>query len=112
MTETGISRCFLAYYFRGSPGRATMYGPASGATRYNMSKGQFLALEAFHPAFDEQVAIATVLSDMDLEIAALKQRRDKTRAIKQGMMQQLLTGRVRLVESSKAGADRDDRTPG
>ena len=46
----------------------------------------------------EQRAITTVLSDMDAEIAALEQRRDKTRAIKQGMMQQLLTGRVRLVK--------------
>ena len=46
----------------------------------------------------EQRAIAAVLSDMDSEIAALKQRREKVRAIKQGMMQQLLTGRVRLVE--------------
>jgi type I restriction enzyme S subunit len=45
----------------------------------------------------EQTAIATVLSDMDDEIAELERRRDKTRAIKQGMMQQLLTGRVRLV---------------
>ena len=47
----------------------------------------------------EQQAIASVLSNMDSEIAALEQRRDKTRAIKQGMMQQLLTGRVRLVKS-------------
>ncbi len=46
----------------------------------------------------EQVAIATVLSDMDAEITALEQRRDKTKAIKQGMMQQLLTGRIRLVK--------------
>ena len=49
------------------------------------------------PSIDEQEAIAAVLSDMDSEIAALERRRDKTRAIKQGMMQQLLTGRVRLV---------------
>ena len=47
---------------------------------------------------NEQIAVATVLSDMDAEIAALETRRDKTRAIKQGMMQQLLTGRVRLVK--------------
>jgi type I restriction enzyme S subunit len=47
----------------------------------------------------EQQAIASVLSNMDSEIDALEQRRDKTRAIKQGMMQQLLTGRVRLSES-------------
>ena len=48
-------------------------------------------------AVAEQTAIATVLSDMDDEITALEQRRDKTRTIKQGMMQQLLTGRTRLV---------------
>ena len=45
----------------------------------------------------EQRSLAAVLSDMDAEIAALEQRRDKARAIKQGMMQELLTGRVRLV---------------
>ena len=56
------------------------------------------------PPLSEQRAIATVLSDLDAEIAALKQRRDKTRAIKQGMMQQLLTGRVRLV-SAREGND-------
>ncbi len=49
------------------------------------------------PQVQEQRAIATVLSDMDAEIAALERRRDKTRAVKQSMMQQLLTGRVRLV---------------
>lgn len=50
------------------------------------------------PAFaDEQTAIATLLSDMDAELAALEARRDKTRALKQGMMQELLTGRIRLV---------------
>lgn len=54
------------------------------------------------PSIEEQTAIATVLSDIDAEIAALERRRDKTRAIKQGMMQQLLTGRVRLVQSSQS----------
>ena len=51
---------------------------------------------------NEQRAIADIFSDMDAEIAALAQRRDKTRAIKRGMMQQLLTGRVRLVRSDAA----------
>lgn len=46
---------------------------------------------------DEQTAIAQVLSDMDEEIEALEARRDKTKALKQGMMQELLTGRIRLV---------------
>jgi len=49
------------------------------------------------PPLPEQTAIATILSDMDTEIAALEARRDKTRDLKQGMMQELLTGRIRLV---------------
>jgi len=49
------------------------------------------------PTNEEQTAIATVLSDMDAELTALETRRDKTRALKQGMMQELLTGRIRLV---------------
>ena len=48
-------------------------------------------------SLEEQTAIAEVLSDMDAELAALEQRRDKTLAFKQGMMQELLTGRTRLV---------------
>jgi type I restriction enzyme S subunit len=49
------------------------------------------------PQIEEQTAIATILSDMDAEIAALVTRRNKTRALKLGMMQELLTGRIRLV---------------
>ena len=50
------------------------------------------------PPKAEQYAISETLSDMDAEIASLEQCKDKTLAIKQGMMQQLLTGRVRLVQ--------------
>ena len=49
------------------------------------------------PTIAEQTAIAAVLSDMDAEIAALEQKRDKYKAIKRGMMQELLTGKIRLV---------------
>jgi type I restriction enzyme S subunit len=49
------------------------------------------------PDAAEQTAIASALSDMDAELAGLEQRREKTRALKQGMMQELLTGRTRLV---------------
>lgn len=49
------------------------------------------------PPIDEQRAVAQVLVDMDSEIAALEARRDKTRALKEAMMQELLTGRTRLV---------------
>ena len=49
------------------------------------------------PDVEEQTAIATVLSDMDAEITSMEAKLSKARLIKQGMMQELLTGRVRLV---------------
>jgi type I restriction enzyme S subunit len=54
-------------------------------------------LEIPFPTYDEQLAIAMVLSDMDTEIAALEAKLSKARQLKQGMMQELLTGKVRLV---------------
>ena len=69
--------------------------PLRDHKRYYISYYQNIDL-AF-PNYDEQLSIASVISDMDAEIAALEQRRDKTRALKQGMMQQLLTGRTRLL---------------
>lgn len=57
----------------------------------------FLEFEFISPPFPEQTAIATVLTDMDTEITALETQRDKTAALKQGMMQELLTGRIRLI---------------
>lgn len=50
----------------------------------------------FLPSIEEQTAIATILSDMDNELQALTQKLEKARALKQGMMQQLLTGKIRL----------------
>ncbi len=79
--------------------------PLGNHKRYYISEYQNLELCA--PDYDEQHAIAAVLSNMDAEITALEQRLDKTRAIKQGMMQQLLTGRVRLSESRICTDDAD-----
>ncbi len=56
------------------------------------------------PPRDEQLAIAAMLSDMDAEVAALAARRDKTRDLKQAMMQELLTGKTRLVPVGGANA--------
>lgn len=78
-------------------------------TRYVITLPKFRAMTVrFPPNVEEQHAIASVLADMDAEIAALEQRRDKTIAIKQGMMQQLLTGRVRLSESRICTDNTDD----
>ena len=59
--------------------------------------GEFQFLNVVMPSDnEEQTAIATILSDMDNELQALTQKLDKARALKQGMMQQLLTGKIRL----------------
>jgi type I restriction enzyme S subunit len=55
------------------------------------------ALQIYLPTIKEQTGIAEILSDMDAEIATLEARREKTSLLKQGMMQELLTGRTRLV---------------
>jgi type I restriction enzyme S subunit len=68
--------------------------PTTGYNRHF----KFLKERPFRaPPHPEQTAIAAVLSDMDAEVAALEKRLAKTRALKQGMMQELLTGRTRLV---------------
>ena len=70
--------------------------PLGDHKRYYISDYQNIELSV--PDFSEQKALASILSDLDAEIAALEQRRDKAHAIKQGMMQQLLTGQVRLIK--------------
>ncbi|HCT5131810.1 restriction endonuclease subunit S [Aeromonas hydrophila] len=87
---------YLSYWFRSSIGRKAVSIMAQGSTRYNISKKQFLKLSITLPSIEEQTAIATILSDMDNELQALTQKLDKARALKQGMMQQLLTGKIRL----------------
>ena len=77
----------------------------SGSTRSSVGMVVLRRLDIPLPNLDaEQSSIATILSDMDVEIAALEKERDKTRAIKQGMMQELLTGRIRLVNEETRGA--------
>ncbi|MFM7256142.1 MAG: restriction endonuclease subunit S [Betaproteobacteria bacterium] len=62
-----------------------------------ISLDKFRGLVVCVPPAAEQAAIAEMLWEMDAELAALEARRDKTRALKQGMMQELLTGRTRLI---------------
>jgi type I restriction enzyme, S subunit len=70
----------------------------AGSTFLEIGKTQLTAFEVTLPGGkDEQTAIATILSDMDAEIAALESKLAKARSLKQGMMQELLTGRIRLV---------------
>jgi type I restriction enzyme S subunit len=77
---------------------AAMARKAKGGAQGNLSKGDILEFEITIPnSLNEQQSIATVLSDMDTEIESLESKLGKAREIKQGMMQELLTGKIRLV---------------
>ncbi|MFM9400952.1 restriction endonuclease subunit S [Myroides odoratimimus] len=96
--ENNVNPLFLSYLFRSPYGRKIIFYLAQGATRYNLSKANFLELEISLPkSVVQQNYIATILSDMDAEIGALEQKLIKAKQIKQGLMQKLLTGRIRLV---------------
>lgn len=77
------------------------YNEASGVPSLNAATIE--NIEIAIPGLIEQTAIAAVLSDMDAEIADIEARRNKTRDLKQGMMQELLTGRIRLVSANDKG---------
>lgn len=70
---------------------------AAGSSVQNLNKDKVSSLKVPIFSIEEQTAIASILSDMDAEIEALEQKLDKYKAIKQGMMQELLTGRIRLI---------------
>lgn len=64
----------------------------------NLNSKQLYTIKLKHPSDQaEQRAIASILSDMDAEIAELEAKRDKYKEVRQGMMQQLLTGKIRLI---------------
>jgi type I restriction enzyme, S subunit len=80
-----------------APFREQLLRLAAGTKVFATTRTHIASIELPLPNLEEQTAIAAVLSDMDAELAALEARREKTRALKQGVMQELLTGRTRLV---------------
>ena len=75
----------------------------SNSLRFHLESQAFTFYQPLKmPPLPEQTAIASVLTEMDGELAVLEQRREKTRALKQAMMQELLTGRTRLVSREAA----------
>jgi type I restriction enzyme, S subunit len=92
-----FSKRFVHDYINSVYFRKKVIEASTGSTRQRIGLVELRQLPFVAPPLDQQTAIAEVLSDMDAELAALTQRRDKTRALKQGMMQELLTGRTRLI---------------
>ena len=97
LTPTGHNSMYLGYLMNHASIVEQKAWMGQGDAVVHVSARHLAQLNVRLPKDPEQTAIAEVLSDMDAELAALEQRRDKTRDLKQGMMQELLTGRVRLV---------------
>ena len=88
---------FMGYYCNTAPINAQKASMGQGDAVVHIGAAALSRIEITVPSALEQAAIAAVFSDMDAELLALEARRDKTRDLKQGMMQELLTGRTRLI---------------
>ncbi len=91
----GLDRVFAFYYLIES--LKEIEDATSSTTVKHLSHGDIEDIEKPLPVVEEQTAIATILSDLDAELSALEEKLAKARDLKQGMMQELLTGRIRLV---------------
>jgi len=88
---------YLSYQFHGEVFKSRVRSVAVGQTMPSLNTQILNGIDVVLPPLSEQTAIAAVLSDMDAEITALEKRRDKTHTLQQGMMQELLTGKIRLI---------------
>jgi type I restriction enzyme S subunit len=96
-SKTGkLAHAYRRYCFQTAAIRQQFLYYSVGTKVTGISKTNIAKLTLPVPTISEQTAIAEVLSDMDAELTALEKRRAKTYALKQGMMQELLTGRTRL----------------
>lgn len=86
---------FMQYWFINY--KKLLLSKAQGSSIKEVRPPTLVTLPLSLPQIDEQITIADVLKKMDEELVALESRRNKTAALKQGMMQELLTGRTRLV---------------
>ena len=88
---------FLFRYCTAYDARKYLIANAKTTTMTTIDQAVVANLPIKLPSLTEQTAIADALSDMDAELTVLRQRREKTRALKQGMMHELLTGKTRLI---------------
>ena len=87
---------YLAYFFRGKEGRQIMTMLAQGATRYNLSKENFMRTSIELPPKPEQERIAAALTSIDSLIDNLERTIQKKKNIREGAIEELLSGKRRL----------------
>jgi len=87
---------FLRYLLRGQSVRKSIIKIAQGYTRFNLSKLQVLKILIPIPPIMEQLKIASILSSVDDRLELYKSKKEKLNLLKKGLMQQLLTGKIRV----------------
>ena len=98
VSNSRLTARYLYLFLRSDVFKKQIGRQATGSAQLNFGPSHLVKVDIPLPSsLEEQTAIATIVSDMDAELATLEARRDKTRALKQGMMQELLTGRIRLL---------------
>jgi type I restriction enzyme S subunit len=88
---------YLVCFLNSPDGRRMVLAPSAGSAQQVVNLAALNKLEFELPTIDEQAAIATVIMDINNEITVLESKLTKARQLKQGMMQALLTGRIRLI---------------
>jgi type I restriction enzyme, S subunit len=95
--KESVNKSFIFYNFLSFRYRNYISVLLSGSSINNLKPSDIEGMIFYFPKLEEQNRIATILSDMDKEIEQLEEKLDKYKDVKQGLMQQLLTGKIRLV---------------
>jgi type I restriction enzyme, S subunit len=103
-TNKKIAADYLVCFLNSPDGRRMVLAPSAGSAQQVVNLAALNKLEFRIPSLAEQTAIAVVLSDLDAELKALEARYTKTCHLKQAMMQELLTGKTRLVPAGACHA--------
>ncbi|BBD46380.1 Hypothetical protein PEIBARAKI_6373 [Petrimonas sp. IBARAKI] len=104
-SKNNIDQNFLDYVIISKANE--IYNLGAGGAQHNLNIQDFIQIKLFVPKnISEQTRIATILSDMDSEISLLEQKLEKQKQIKQGMMQNLLTGKIRFLGNIEKRAEK------
>ncbi|WP_033592214.1 restriction endonuclease subunit S [Helicobacter pylori] len=96
--DKAVDSLFLSYLINSEIGRKAFENLAQGSTRYNLSKSGFNNVCLILPPLNEQIAIANILSDLDHEIASLKNKKRQFENIKKALNHDLMSAKIRVLK--------------
>lgn len=97
IVSSSLSKSFFLHFLKSKSFKQQIGGKATGSAQLNFGPSHVKMVDISLPNFEDQETIATILSDMDDEITALETKLEKYKKVKLGMMQNLLTGKIRLI---------------